>query len=317
MPVSGCHGGFRHQRAVTLAAATLLLVACRATEVTPRPSASNEISFTPPPRSPPARSSEAAKPTTGPKTPWVRLTVVVDTLDGPAALQRSWGLAVVVEDPDDRVLFDTGPDGAKLLHNLDHLGFDPLAIDSVVLSHVHHDHVGGIDALLQTGGRPSVFVLPSFPAHLRTRVRAATAEVVARRGSVVGTALLSTGELPGPPGEQALLVNTKSGTVVVTGCAHPGVVPIVERARELTGPRIRLVLGGFHLGTASDAAIDNVVSGLRRLGVAQIAPCHCTGARATQRLRTAYGLGYREVHLGEPLLVADGDSVSVDEPGSR
>jgi 7,8-dihydropterin-6-yl-methyl-4-(beta-D-ribofuranosyl)aminobenzene 5'-phosphate synthase len=255
------------------------------------------------PEAPDASKAEAGKQPSDSAEPWVRLTVVVDTLPGLAGLQRAWGLAVLIQDHDDTVLFDTGPDPQVLSHNLRHLGVDLHQIDALVLSHIHHDHVGGIDALLRADTRPAVFILPSFPTSFRRVVRQHATEVVATPGRRVGSNILSTGELTGPPGEQAVIISTTSGLVLVTGCSHPNVVRFVERARELAGPRVRLVLGGFHLAHATEAKLGRIVRDLRKLGVEQVAPCHCTGSRAISRLRAEYGAACLTVRLGEPLVV--------------
>ena len=264
----------------------------------------------------PSSSSSPTRRATDVAPPWVRFTVVVDTTAEATALQSAWGLAVLVEDEDDTVLFDTGPSGATLLHNLGQLGFELARIDGVVLSHIHHDHVGGLQALLRTGIQPSLFVLPSFPEPFRKALPASVRQIETTPGSRVGTGLISTGEMPGPLGEQALIVPTASGIALVTGCAHPGVVRLAERARQLVRQRLRLVLGGFHLGEASSDEVDRVVRGLRTLGVEQVAPCHCTGALAVRRLRAEYGADCLEPGLGKPLVIR-AEAGGASAPGKR
>ncbi|MGD2271826.1 MAG: MBL fold metallo-hydrolase [Desulfobacterales bacterium] len=58
-------------------------------------------------------------------------------------MSASWGFACVIKGPEKTILFDTGGDSAVLLNNMQQLGIDPKAIDVVVLSHIHGDHVGG------------------------------------------------------------------------------------------------------------------------------------------------------------------------------
>jgi len=59
------------------------------------------------------------------------------------------GLAFLIETEVGRVLFDTGQSGTVLMHNLDALGVDPQTIDALAISHAHHDHTGGLAALLE------------------------------------------------------------------------------------------------------------------------------------------------------------------------
>ena len=91
--------------------------------------------------------------------------------------------------------------------------------------------------------------------------------------------------------EQALVVETEQGLVVVTGCAHPGVVEMVRRAKEAVGGDVALVMGGFHLGDASGRQLDDIIADFRELGVQQVAPSHCTGDRAREVFAEAYGDG--------------------------
>ena len=85
--------------------------------------------------------------------------------------------------------------------------------------------------------------------------------------------------------DQAVFFDTLEGTVVLPGCAHTGVINTLVYVRKLTDGRpISAVIGGMHLVTASCDRLDRTVQALRRLGVALIAPTHCTGAVATARL---------------------------------
>ena len=86
--------------------------------------------------------------------------------------------------------------------------------------------------------------------------------------------------------------------VVITGCAHPGIVAIVERARDMFAQPVRLVLGGFHLGSKSEAEIDAILEDFRRLEVEQVGPCHCTGERAMTRFALEYGKNFIQVGVG-------------------
>ena len=89
--------------------------------------------------------------------------------------------------------------------------------------------------------------------------------------------------------EQSLVARTEKGMVVVTGCAHPGVDKMVARAKEVGRDEIALVVGGFHLGGASRGRIEEIIGEFQRLGVQHVAPCHCTGDKAKEMLRQAYG----------------------------
>jgi 7,8-dihydropterin-6-yl-methyl-4-(beta-D-ribofuranosyl)aminobenzene 5'-phosphate synthase len=104
--------------------------------------------------------------------------------------------------------------------------------------------------------------------------------------------------------EQALLVETGAGLVVVTGCAHPGVVEMVRRSKATVEGEVRLVMGGFHLGDAGSAQIEAIIADFRELGVQQVAPCHCTGDLARQMFAEAYGDDCTLAGVGQQFVMA-------------
>jgi len=220
----------------------------------------------------------------------VTLTVVYDNNPFDPRFRTAWGFACWVETPDGVVLFDTGGDGPTLLNNLAEGGMDPRAVDAVVLSHIHGDHTGGLTALLDAGARPTVYVPASFPPSFKESIRVRTALVEVTGPTEILPGVHTTGEVDsGGIVEQALVVETAEGLAVVTGCAHPGVVEMVRRARQVGRGEVALVVGGFHLSGADRGRIAEVISGLRALGVRRVAPCHCTGDLARRMFAEAFG----------------------------
>lgn len=224
----------------------------------------------------------------------VRITVVSDnnaptqggTHHAPP-LGTAWGFACLVETGGERILFDTGSDGAMLIANMRALGIDPSGIDALVISHEHWDHVGGIDALLKAGARPVAYVPRSFTGPFRERLAARIIVVEVAGAATVGDRARTTGELGTSIVEQALVVPSAEGLVVVTGCAHPGITHIVRSAAA--GDRVALVTGGFHLKDADERDIEAAVEELHALGVLRVAPTHCTGDAARMRFASAFG----------------------------
>lgn len=83
------------------------------------------------------------------------------------------------------------------------------------------------------------------------------------------------------PDDQALWLDTPAGTVVVLGCAHAGVVNTLDYVCELSGrPTVHAVIGGMHLGRASEERLAQTAKALERREASVIAPCHCTGDEA-------------------------------------
>lgn len=92
------------------------------------------------------------------------------------------------------------------------------------------------------------------------------------------------GDQPDPINDdQALWIKTESGVVVCTGCCHAGIINTLRHVQRLSGcAKIRAVIGGLHLVNASDERIAKTMAALDEFQLELIAPCHCTGATATE-----------------------------------
>ena len=83
--------------------------------------------------------------------------------------------------------------------------------------------------------------------------------------------------------DTALAMNLGSkGLVVLSGCAHSGIINTVQYAREVTGiNKVHAVMGGFHLtGPAFEAIIDDTIESMKQIGPDYVIPTHCTGRKA-------------------------------------
>lgn len=92
------------------------------------------------------------------------------------------------------------------------------------------------------------------------------------------------------PDDQSLLVKTPKGLVVLSGCAHSGIVNTLTCARQVGGEsRVFAVLGGTHLGFASAEQLEKTVVALRDFQIEKIGVSHCTGMVGAVALARAYG----------------------------
>jgi len=219
----------------------------------------------------------------------VTMTIVYDNNLYDDRLKTAWGFSCLVEWGNLTLLFDTGGDSPTLLSNMATLGLDPAEIDVVVLSHIHGDHVGGLSGILTINEGTTVYVPQSFPAGFKRQVRDKAQLVEVHEPVEIAEGIHITGEMGTSIREQSLVLVTGRGVVVITGCAHPGIVPIVARAKELGGQEVCLAMGGFHLVNSSQATIKGVIADLQELGVQNVAPCHCSGDLARRLFKEAYG----------------------------
>jgi len=188
----------------------------------------------------------------------MKITIVYDNKAVRPELSADHGFSCLVEtEGAPAILFDTGTRGSILKHNMAALGVDPGSIGTVVISHRHSDHTGGLNDVIAITEDVEVFLPESFMTGIAAR------RVTRVRGPLeMSPGVYSTGELSGI--EQSLVLATGKGLVVLVGCAHSGLDNIL-RAASAFG-EVRGVIGGFH-GFQDFHLLDSL---------SLICPCHCT-----------------------------------------
>ncbi len=236
----------------------------------------------------------------------IQLTIVYDNYAFKPGLETAWGFACLIEGFEQTILFDTGGDAAIFQRNMTTLGIEPHTIDALVLSHAHWDHQNGIPALLDQHADLTAYFLKSFPGDLKLQAAGYGASVFEVQGALtICENVFSTGQLGSEIPEQALVLRTPRGLIIVTGCAHPGVVEIVRKAKDMFREEVLLIMGGFHLYKRDTTAAEGIVHDFRALGVLNIAPTHCSGDPARQLFQEAYGANFIQVGVGKALRLED------------
>ncbi len=234
------------------------------------------------------------------------ITVVHDNDPYAEGLRTAWGFSAHIAGAGRSILFDTGSDGTLLLENLAKLKIDPASIDTLVLSHAHSDHTGGLTGLLQANPRIRVHLPASFPARIKDVVGGYGAPVIEVGGpQQICENVYSTGILGRRIKEQALAIRTARGLVVLTGCAHPGIGKMLDNIRRQHRDEVLLVMGGFHLEWATSWKVQRIIAAFRDGGVRCVAPTHCSGEKAREQFRRAYGRQFIEVGVGKTLSPAE------------
>ena len=233
----------------------------------------------------------------------ITVSIMHDNYPFDERLTPAWGFACVIEGLSEAILFDTGGDGELLLSNMAKLGFKPERIDAVVLSHVHGDHTGGLDAFLRANSRVRLFMPEAFPSPFKQEVRQSGAAAVETSDPCkVCEGAWTTGVLGSGIREQGLYLRTPQGLIVITGCAHPGIVHLAKAAKRHADAPVHAVMGGFHMGSASAREVASVIEGLKKLGVQRVAPSHCSGDETRSLMKEAFPDGYLHAGVGSRLV---------------
>jgi 7,8-dihydropterin-6-yl-methyl-4-(beta-D-ribofuranosyl)aminobenzene 5'-phosphate synthase len=221
----------------------------------------------------------------------VTVITLYDNYQHDPDLKTGWGFSCLVRAGGKNILFDTGADSPTLLANMKGLEIDPKDINVIVLSHIHGDHTGGLSGILEMNSNLTVYLPKSFPKDFKKDVESYKAKVMEVGDPVkIAEGVSSTGELGTFIKEQSLIVKTSKGLVVITGCAHPGIVDILKEVKKITGEDIYLVMGGFHLLNMSESELKGVIKEFRALKVKKAAPSHCSG----DKTRELFGEEYKE-----------------------
>lgn len=278
----------------------------------------------------------------------IKITVLCENSVGTTnGLTGEWGLAMLVEVAGKRILFDTGENG-RLLNNAAALGIDLHSADVLVMSHGHYDHAGGMRDFLRYRGRIPVYAHPDFftvrysslpreryigVPYREEELVSLGADFVFSRGPVeLAPGVWFSGEVPRitdfEKGDSRLFylqngdkVNdpiaddislfciTPAGLLIILGCAHAGLVNIVECARQVSEVnKIYGIIGGTHLGAVSAEQQEATINYLRKQNLQFLAVNHCTGMSTIAQLAAAFGASFHFAPAGTVFKLPEGNS---------
>ncbi|TPG58353.1 MBL fold metallo-hydrolase [Ewingella americana] len=224
-------------------------------------------------------------------------------------LRAKTGLSLFIQDENDSILFDTGPDDS-FLHNAALMGVDLTSLTAAVLSHGHYDHCGGVPWLPD---KCRIVCHPQVASERHSAVRFSGYTARIKKLSLnidysqhlmeyssaplhIGERFMWSGEIPMTKpqaygvirdkntrvdyvqDEGVLIYKSDRGLIIFIGCGHRGLIDIVRHCQKITGiNHIHALFGGFHLRCASPRKLWEVRQFLRSQKPDKIMGCHCTG----------------------------------------
>lgn len=257
----------------------------------------------------------------------VHIGVIIDNTTLRTDFITEHGLSLWIEYRDRKILFDTGQSNA-VISNAKKLGINLKSADAIVLSHGHYDHTGGLADVLNIATKAKVYLHPSAmepkfgkkASDVKNVGMTDSAKKAIENQPVVFTkkpenlfpGVVVTGQIPRindfedvggafflheqcqkPDSlldDQALFVNSSKGIVVVLGCAHSGVVNILDYVSELANcKKIHALIGGMHLLNADQKRIEHTLETFRKYDIQKVIPLHCTGEKVMKVLKNILG----------------------------
>lgn len=231
------------------------------------------------------------------------------------------GFSCLIESGDYSCLFDAGSNSEKFMINVNKMGVDCSGIDQVFISHIHNDHMGGLFDILDKCNKPTLCMPVSYPRQegesfgdqadreyetMLDQLRLFISELIQYEAlAKFDNNFYTTGIIEKQSYEQSLIVPTSKGLIIITGCAHPGILEIVKRAKELMKQDVYFVMGGFHPNSIDSMQVITIAQELRML-TKYIGPCHCTAEKALQIFKDVFREDYVDIQAGMRLKLGDG-----------
>ncbi len=247
----------------------------------------------------------------------IKITTIVENTATKAKFRAEHGLSMLIEKDGKYILFDTGQTDA-IVHNSKLLGVDLSRIKTVALSHGHYDHVGGLKHLLDftspvVYAHPEIFrkrysklsddgslryigiedrelyekkgakfILKDEPVEIFDGIFTSGFEnmhtdfeevdknfVYKEKGGYIRDFVED---------DMSLIIDLKDGLFILFGCAHRGIINIIDNAENLFNKKVIGFLGGTHLGPATRLQREKTIEELKKRECIQImGPSHCTG----------------------------------------
>jgi 7,8-dihydropterin-6-yl-methyl-4-(beta-D-ribofuranosyl)aminobenzene 5'-phosphate synthase len=251
----------------------------------------------------------------------MRITTLIENLAYNRGLIAEHGLAFYIEGKHKKVIFDTGQTG-NFLNNAQYLGINVSQVDTVILSHGHYDHTGGLYAFLKVNKKARVYVKEEafqLKYHGTDKFIGTSydhdllngrLEYVKRSMEIDNGIFI----MPDIPVRNPLDLNFSNFKIrngggfvndlfndelflclvennelsIVSSCSHRGITNILEAAVCHFDLPLNTVIGGFHIRDSKQEQLNIINLYLSRLAVKSVGVCHCTGVEKYAELHCQF-----------------------------
>lgn len=267
----------------------------------------------------------------------MRIITLLENTSGAPGCAHEHGLSLYIRTPRHRLVLDTGATGA-FADNAAALGIDLTTVDTVVLSHGHYDHAGGLLRMAELAPGAPIWIrqgagqdfyhgekyigmdkgILALPQVRFVQADLRLDEELFLFGGITGRRYWPQSNLAlrvmqnGLPvqdnfaHEQCLVVEAEGKRVLLSGCAHNGILNILDRYTEIFGGDPDVVVSGFHMKKGTDytpeewQVIEDTAHALLE-HKCLFYTGHCTGRPAQERMQQIMGDRLRSLHSGEEL----------------
>jgi 7,8-dihydropterin-6-yl-methyl-4-(beta-D-ribofuranosyl)aminobenzene 5'-phosphate synthase len=272
----------------------------------------------------------------------MKITILVenDVAEGHSALKAEHGLSFYIDINKHIFMSDVGQSG-KFAENTKVLGCNLKAVDALAISHHHYDHGGGLARFFEENDRAKVYLRQAPKADYIVDVLGMPLKYIGldqvvldehtqritfiteRTNILPGVHLLTDipETYPRPSGDKRLKVkrngeklpdsfehelvtvlDSQNGLVILTGCAHTGVLNMIKAAQDAFPHKpIRAVTGGFHLNREADETVQYIGETLLAMDIPEVYTGHCTGKNAARILADILGERFHPLGTGAVL----------------
>jgi 7,8-dihydropterin-6-yl-methyl-4-(beta-D-ribofuranosyl)aminobenzene 5'-phosphate synthase len=273
----------------------------------------------------------------------MKIINLIENTEGAGGCIYAHGLSFYVETEKHKLLLDLGPSG-ETIENARTLGLDLSVVDTVILSHGHYDHSGGIIPFTKVNDKALIYMQESAvgdyfaddgmdaPERFRyigidkniaalPQVRFLKDDTVIDDELEVFVIKNRSHELPftnkrllvrAGDGykrddfvhEHFLVIHQEGKSILMSGCAHNGILSILDAYKEKFGGAPDLVVSGFHLMKKTDYS-DSELEEIKAIAAelkdypTKFVTCHCTGTAAFDVMKSIMGDSLEYVHSGE------------------